>query len=71
MSPTKQAAAIHTASVRFLAVRAVADELGVSTHTVRRMIRDGTLVAVRVGSVLRVPRASLEEYLEEQRVTTK
>jgi excisionase family DNA binding protein len=58
-------------SGRFLTVRLVADELGVSQYTVRRLINEGALVGVRVGSVLRVPRVSLEEYLEEQRVITK
>jgi excisionase family DNA binding protein len=52
-------------------VRAVASELNISTHTVRRMIRDGVLPGVRVGFVLRVPRALLEEYLEENRVTAR
>jgi excisionase family DNA binding protein len=49
-------------------VRAVAIELNISMHTVRRLIREEFLPSVRVGSVLRVPRAALEEYLEENRI---
>jgi excisionase family DNA binding protein len=49
----------------------VASELNLSTHTVRRMIREGVLPGVRVGSVLRVPLALLEEYLEENRITAR
>jgi excisionase family DNA binding protein len=70
MSPSKQGD-VPVRAGRFLTVRTVADELGVSQYTVRRLIHEGTLAGVRVGSVLRVPRASLEEYLEEQRVTAK
>jgi excisionase family DNA binding protein len=35
------------------------------------MIRGGVIPGVRVGSVLRVPRALLEEYLKENRVTLR
>jgi excisionase family DNA binding protein len=55
-------------TARYLTVRMVADELGISVHTVYRMIHEGILPGVRVGSVLRVPRALLEEYLEENRI---
>jgi excisionase family DNA binding protein len=75
MSTVKQPASVPIAGTiactRFLTVREVADELGVSQYTVRRLIHDGTLAGIRVGSVLRVPRAFMEEFLEEQRVTTK
>jgi excisionase family DNA binding protein len=59
------------AAARFLSVRGVAEELAVSEATVRRLVRSGELLGVRVGSVLRVPGASVEEYLEEQRVTER
>jgi excisionase family DNA binding protein len=39
--------------------------LSVSGQTVRRLIYEGELPAVRLGSVLRIPRAALEEYIEE------
>jgi excisionase family DNA binding protein len=56
---------------RFLSVRGVAEELAVSKATVRRLVHSGELLGVRIGAVLRVPRASVEEYLEEQRVTER
>ena len=49
-------------------VREVADRLGVHPETVRRLIHDGRLDAVRVGRVLRVHHASLAVFLAEQRV---
>jgi excisionase family DNA binding protein len=66
----KQPATPPTGARRFLTVRGVADELGVSQYTVRRLIHDGILVGVRVGSALRIPRTALEEYIEENFVTT-
>jgi excisionase family DNA binding protein len=68
MSPAKRPGATSDTTARFLTVRMVADELGISVHTVYRMIHEGGLPGVRVGSVLRVPRALLEEYLEENRI---
>lgn len=49
-------------------VREVAGKLGVHPETVRRLIHDGRLDAVRVGRVLRVEGAALEGFLERQRV---
>jgi excisionase family DNA binding protein len=71
MGPIKQLPGTPATACRFLTVRKVADELDVSQYTVRRLIHDGILVGVRVGSVLRVPRSSLEDYLDEQRVAAK
>jgi excisionase family DNA binding protein len=68
MSLAKQPCAVQSGARRFITVRMVADELGISVHTVYRMVRDGVLPGVRVGSMLRVPRALLEEYLEENRI---
>jgi excisionase family DNA binding protein len=56
---------------RFLTIRTAAEILCVSGQTIRRLIYEGELPAVRVGSLLRIPRASLEEYLEEQRISLK
>jgi excisionase family DNA binding protein len=53
---------------RLYSVREVAGLLGVHPETVRRMIHAGTLDAVRVGRVLRVEEASLQEYLARQRI---
>jgi excisionase family DNA binding protein len=49
-------------------VREVADQLGVHPETIRRLIHDGRLDAVRVGRVLRVHRAALDSFLARQRV---
>ena len=48
-------------------VREVADLLGVHPQTVRRLIHEGKLEGVRVGSGLFVPRAALAELLARQR----
>jgi excisionase family DNA binding protein len=49
-------------------VREVADRLGVHPETIRRLIHDGRLEAIRVGRVLRVEGRSLEGFLARQRV---
>jgi excisionase family DNA binding protein len=51
-----------------VSVREVADEFGVHPETVRRMIHDGRLDAVRVGRVLRVHREAVDGFLALQRV---
>ena len=49
-------------------VREVADQLGVHPETIRRLIHDGRMDAVRIGRVLRVHGAALEKFLALQRV---
>jgi excisionase family DNA binding protein len=49
-------------------VREVANRLGVHPETVRRLIHDGRLDAVRVGRVLRVDTDSFHGFLLNQRV---
>jgi excisionase family DNA binding protein len=49
-------------------VREVANQLGVHPETIRRLIHDGRLDAVRVGRVLRVHGAALDGFLARQRV---
>ena len=49
-------------------VREVAGQLGVHPETIRRLIHDGRLDAVRVGRVLRVHRQALETFLARQRI---
>jgi excisionase family DNA binding protein len=44
---------------RFLTINEVAELLGVHHGTIRRMIARGTLRAVRVGRLWRVPQAAL------------
>ena len=51
-----------------VSVRDVADQLGVHPETIRRLIHDGRLDAVRVGRVLRVHRDAVDTFLARQRV---
>lgn len=41
----------------------VAERLKVSWRTVNRMVNNGTLGAIRIGRVWRVPEAALKEFL--------
>ena len=52
----------------FVSVREVAAQLGVHPETVRRLIHDGRLDAVRIGRVLRVHREAVDRFLALQRV---
>ena len=49
---------------RFLTVQEVADLMRVSTMTVYRLVKAGTLPAIRVGKHLRVRRTDLRAYLD-------
>jgi excisionase family DNA binding protein len=49
-------------------VREVAGQLGVHPETIRRLIHDGRLDAVRVGRVLRVHQHAVDSFLARQRV---
>jgi excisionase family DNA binding protein len=49
-------------------VRDVADRLGVHPETIRRLIHDGRLDAVRVGRVLRIEGRAVSGFVERQRV---
>jgi excisionase family DNA binding protein len=49
-------------------VREVAVQLGVHPETIRRLIHDGRLDAVRVGRVLRVQKHAVDIFLARQRV---
>ena len=51
-----------------VSVREVADQLGVHPETIRRLIHDGQLDAVRVGRVLRVHRETINSFLARQLV---
>jgi excisionase family DNA binding protein len=55
-------------SENLVSVRDVADQLGVHPETIRRLIHDGRLDAVRVGRVLRVHRDAVDSFLARQRV---
>jgi excisionase family DNA binding protein len=51
-----------------VSVREVAGQLGVHPETIRRLIHDGRLDAVRIGRVLRVHREAVDRFLARQRV---
>lgn len=51
-----------------LTVSDAAGRLSVSPSLIRRLIRDGSIDAVRVGRCVRVPVASLEVYLARERI---
>lgn len=53
---------------QFLKPNEVAKVLRVSTMTIYREIENGRLPAVRVGRSIRVPHASLDEYLRDMEV---
>lgn len=57
-------------SAAYLTVRETADLLGVDHKTVRREIERGRLPALRVGRVLRINRAELDERLAYQSRTS-
>ena len=49
-------------------VREVAGRLGVHPETIRRLIHEGKLDAVRVGRVLRVHKHAVDSFLARQRI---
>ena len=56
--------------MKLLSIQEVADAMGVSGQTVRRLIKRGRLAAYKVGErgQLRVKEGELERYLEARRV---
>jgi excisionase family DNA binding protein len=52
-----------------LCLKEVGRLLGVSLWTVRRLIQDGTLTPVRVGSRVLLEQATLEDFIAAQRGT--
>jgi excisionase family DNA binding protein len=52
---------------RLLLIDQVAEGLGVSTRTVRRLIAKGELVACRLGRLVRVHPDDLAAYIDRQR----
>jgi excisionase family DNA binding protein len=59
---------LERVSENLYSVRQVADTLGVHPETIRRLIHDGRLDAVRIGRVLRVEANSLAGFVARQRV---
>jgi excisionase family DNA binding protein len=61
-------ASVEPRVASLLTVRDVAGQLGVHPETIRRLIHDGRIDAVRIGRVLRVEERSLDGFLSRQRV---
>ena len=62
--PNAPKAAPHTSSLpRLLSVSTVANELSVSTKTVRRLIERGALPCRRVGRLVRIRSADLAQFV--------
>jgi excisionase family DNA binding protein len=53
---------------RLLSVATVANHLGVSTKTVRRLIKDGQLPSLRVGRQIRMSERDLADFLARSRL---
>jgi excisionase family DNA binding protein len=51
----------------FLTIESVAEQLGLSTATIRRAIRDGKLKQHRFGRTLRICRDDLQAYISLSR----
>jgi excisionase family DNA binding protein len=69
--PTNLCHVVHVLDVdtsSLYSVRQVADRLGVHPETVRRLIHDGRLEAVRVGRVLRVDGLAFAGFVARQRI---
>jgi excisionase family DNA binding protein len=61
-------ASVEEARTLLYSVREVASLLGVHPETIRRLIHEGRLEAVRVGRVLRVEQHEVDGFLVRQRV---
>ncbi len=51
---------------RFMTIRDLADELGISRRHAYRLVQAGAVPAARVGGVLKIPRAAWREWLREK-----
>ena len=61
-------ASVDFGTAPLFTVRQVAAQLGVHPQTIRRLIHDGRLGAVRVGRVLRVDAPAVAAYLARHRI---
>lgn len=68
MREGESCARLNEVSENLYSVRQVAETLGVHPETIRRLIHDGRLDAVRIGRVLRVDSQSLAGFVARQRV---
>jgi excisionase family DNA binding protein len=64
----KIVSSIDRESESLYTVRDVAGQLGVHPETIRRLIHEGRMDAVRVGRVLRVHKTAVDGFLARQRV---
>ena len=55
-------------SAAWFSVADAADEIGVTTRTIYRLINDGALSAYRLGRVFRIRTTDLASYLESARI---
>jgi excisionase family DNA binding protein len=51
-----------------LDIQAVAQQLGISPTTVRRLVRDGELPAYKVGGRIRFKQGDIDEFLAARRI---
>jgi len=63
VNDARPAAPAPGATSRAVDVATAARTLGVSEYLVRRMIDDGSLRAIRLGRLLRIPSSALDELL--------
>lgn len=56
---------------QLLTVREVAEALRVSTETIRRHVHDGTIRAVTIGRLIRIPAPELERLLDDVAATRR
>lgn len=68
MYPAGSCVRLNEVSENLYSVRQVADTLGVHPETIRRLIHDGRLDAVRIGRVLRVEANALAGFVARQRI---
>ncbi|MHC4766003.1 MAG: helix-turn-helix domain-containing protein [Planctomycetota bacterium] len=55
-----------TRPVAALSIPDAGTYLGVSSDTVRRLVRAGEIPHARIGNSIRIPRVDLEEYLQKK-----
>jgi len=67
----KTAPVVKPERQRFLTPSEAAAILRISPHTLRKLIRSQALPAHHVGGLVRIARADLEEYLEQNRIVEK
>ena len=53
---------------RWLSTRAAADQLGITTRTLYRLIDSGQLPAYKFGRVIRLKEAEVEAFVENARI---